>query len=280
MPFKNDVVKIQPGHDRDKHGHLAFHNPPKFLFLWSGLLQSILSQALTFLFSGKYHNHRCAIYKGEGGVNVPGTGELVLGYGYIYWNYSKGLEAKRAVAVDLINHIVLNWNPDEPVDSMLSLAAEYLQTYAKPYQKVEKDTIVSELKAAIEATHSGNPFGGNALSRFFDWNPFENPKRFIDRDYQRYCLKRFNNMTDAEIDQKYADEDLGESLYKSINKALRERHSGEWRSICCCQPRRNGTDLKFWVNTGQRTNLDGWKTREELEAFIASGEKIKDLPRE
>lgn len=45
-------------------------------------------------------------------------------------------------------------------------------------------------------------------------------------------------------------------------------------SPLCCSPSRTKEGLRFWVNTGTFSQIDGWKTQEELEAWLASGTRL------
>ena len=153
------------------------------------------------------------------------------------------------------------------MESMLETAVKFAKT-----QKHEMT--IEQLREALENSSNGGVFGGNALSDFFRWNPFS--KAPIDRAYERYCLVTFQGWTEDDVTQKHADEDLGESLLER----LREHCGPQGFHPLCCSPRRDKEDgLGFWVNTGRQTQIDGWKTQEELEAFLAKKEQIKDRAR-
>lgn len=268
MTFTNEAKRIDLSAEkyewRKGPGAYEFDKAPRLLFSWSGLFQRVISQAGTYLLTGKFHDRECAIYKCEGGCNIPGVDELVLCDHSCYFDFShRGKEDQLRKLASLISEIVLAWNPEDPTDSMLAAAAKQIG--------VE----VPVLEDAIAKSHNGGVFGGNALSSFFRWNPFDEAP--IDRTYERFCLVKFCGKTDAEVDQKYADQDLGKSLRERINAAILERHGRDfYTTAMCCSPNRNGKELKFWVNTGRQTQIDGWKTQAELERFIRSGEKIRD----
>jgi hypothetical protein len=263
----------------------GFRETPNLLFIWSGLLQKVVSQSGTFLMQGRFHQRQAAIYKTEGGCVIDGVGELVLSESSCYFDHGSHDTGKLA---NLITEIVLAWNPNEPVDSMLEAAGKYLSENCptqwtrveyvdgKREKKIHRrpkwsaQQFTGELKNAIENNPSdrsgSNPFGGNALSSFF---PFS--KAPIDRKYERYCLVRFNEMTDAEVDQKYADQDQGELYLKQINDVI--RNVGRegfpcYSSALCCRPDRRSGSLQFWINTGGSSVIDGWKTADEIESFI------------
>lgn len=108
---------------------------------------------------------------------------------------------------------------------------------------------------------------GDALSSFFDHNPFSKWKH--DRDYLRYCYK-LEGMTDKQVDQKFADEDLGDELMKKINEKLASIHGNRYfKRVMCCSPRRNRDDLKFWVNDGG--DFVGAFTEKQLRDVIETG---------
>lgn len=267
------VNEAQPtdGKSCYRHNGYKFTKPSRYLFIWSRLFQSVISQAATFMLTGKFHDQHCSIYKCEGGCHTT-VGDLVLGTESLYFDgfYSEDCKLKREDAEQkirgLVEHVVLNWDPMNPIENMLYLAAKYIGTKPKL------------LRAAINKSSNGGVFGGNALSDFFDWNPFSDPK--IDREYQRWCMKKFEGKSDKDIDTMYADIDLGKSLRERVNAAIKQRNPGEYNNAMCCRPQRNDKgELHFWVNTGTSTQIDGWKTREDLEKFISSGEKLKQIGR-
>jgi len=259
----------EQGSYRNAYG---FDKPSGYLFLWSRLLQSTISQAGTFLLGKKFHSRHCAIYKAEGGCAIDGFGELVLGKRGCYFDcYSSAKSEKQAQQIsDLITHIVLNWDPMDPIESMLKCAADYI--------KVDKDS----LRKAIEQSDNGGVFGGDALANFFDWNPFSQAP--INEDYERYCLIKFNGQSKEDVDQLQNDRKLGRKLLKKINDkifkyraAINKPNSSIYTFALCCSPRRseNG-NLLFWINTGRSTNIDGWKTKEQIEEFLNSDGEIVD----
>lgn len=292
MKFVNDAVAIEKGKSisGNRPGEYGYKKPSKYLFQWSGLLQRVVSQAGSFLMTGKFHSSHCAIYKCEGGCVIKGAGELVLGPSGCYIDSvrsgpaSKAIQDKEAILADLITHLVLGWDPNNPITSMLDLACEYLHKntpvsfkvldYSKPKHEAvfhreiwDIDTLKANLKNAIESSTNGGVFGGNSLSYFFDWNPFGKPP--IDRPYQRWCLVNFSGMTEKEVDQKFADEDLGEVLLEKMQTVIRELNKGRYGLLpMCCSPSRGRDGLRFWVNTGAFTQIDGWKTQKELEDYI------------
>ncbi len=250
--FANDA-KSQEKRHKNSYG---FDSTPILLFQWSRLFQGVVSQAGTYLLTKTFHTQQSGIYKCEGGCHIDKVGDLVLYKDSCYFDYDhKHNESKQEQLADLITHIVLNWNPNGPIDSMLKSAADYI--------KVE----VKELREAIEKMPGGNVFSGNSLSSFFDWNPFSEPP--YNPEYRRWCMVNHGNMTEKEVDQMFADEDLGKKFKQQMNEMLKKVYGGAYfSSVMCCSPKRDDTGLKFWINTGTSTQIDGWKTKEEIEEFI------------
>ena len=267
--LKNSAKQIKaadvPYAGRNAYG---YDQPSPYLFCWSRLFQIVISQAGTYLLTGKFHDHNYAIYKAEGGCNIPGFGELVLGDSGCYFDDKRApeFEEKAKQVAALITYIVLYWNPVDPVDSMLALAAEYIKVP------------MHDLKKAVEVSGRGGagPFGGNCLSSFFRWNPFSEAP--IDREYQKFCLINFDGKTEAEVDQKFADEDKGETLLARINEKIKSNpENPRFVDAMCCSPRRNEDgDFWFWINTGRRTVIDGPKTEQEIEEFLAGDGALND----
>lgn len=259
--FENTAVPVDPrthcpwvSEDRDVGHYYGFDRVPRLLFPWSRAFQTIISQAGTKLLTGKFHDHDAGIYKSEGGCKIVGVNDLVLYKDYCRWDYGSDLADKNtALMAQLITAVVLGFDPMDPVDTLLKSASDFLY-------KNGVETTTDEIKKAGFEGGAGGVFGGDSLSSFFDHNPFA--KWEHDRDYLRYCYVK-DGMTNEEVDQKFADEDLGNALLKSLNKKFRPDHH-----FLCCSPRRNGDDLKFWLNTG---SFCGWYDQDDIEGFISSG---------
>jgi len=260
MNFKNSANAIEPKDWNGKPTDLlyGYDKPSPYLWLWSRLLQSTISQAGTYLLTKKFHNRHCAIYKCEGGCVIDGKGELVLGKNSCYWNHRYSEKDNKDIAklCSLITTIVLEWNPNDPIESMLNSAAKAC------------DCDVNELVKAIKDSSNGGVFGGDAICDFFNHNPFCTFK--VDEKYERFCLVNFNNMTDKEVDQKFADRKLGEVLLEKLIKKCRECNPNSYLIPMCCSPSRNAKGIHFWINTGRSTQIDGWKTEKEINEFLKS----------
>jgi hypothetical protein len=263
--FVNDAKPRTP----EYAGYFGYDKPSPYLFVHSRLLQGVISQAGTYLLTGKFHDKQCAIYKSEGGCRIEGVGDLVPHGRGCYFDYAVGREETRQEQLTklaaLITHLVLNWNPNDPHNSLVQEAAKFTGA-----------PIMDLVTAVSKTSPNGNPFSGNALASFFDWNPFS--KKPIDRDYLRFCLVTFHDWTQEQVDQKFADEDLGESLLDRINAKMKQLANERYFSpALCCSPRRTKDGLGFWVNTGRRTQVDGWHTQAELEDFINNATAIVDI---
>jgi len=269
MTFKNDAEYHKSDReDHDRYANYRHTRPSKYLFVWSRLFQTAVSQALTWKFTSKFHDREPGIYKFEGGCNIADVGELVLHSSGVSWDSFWGgreknltLKDSLAVAAEAIAQMTVFFDPEDPINSLIDTAANAVGCSAE------------ELKEAVGKTRGGAVFSGNALCDFFDWNPFTTPP--VDRPYLRYVLKRFGDQSDKEIDQRFADEDLGDSLLERMKARAKELSGSHYGpSPLCCSPSRTRGVLRFWVNTGTFSQIDGWKTQEELEAWMASGTKL------
>jgi len=276
MPFKNCSRPLKAGEKSciRSDGRYTYDHPSPYLYVWNNLFQALVSQAATMLLTGKYHDKQCGIYKCEGGCNVPGVNGLVLNSDCCYWDWDRNGDKKltkqlREVA-DMISHIVLGWNPNDPINSMLSLAVEFVNENSKI------PTTVTALDQALRGACNSGPFGGNALSAFFNHNPFS--KFPTDRKYLRFCLTKFNepNLTDAQVDQHFADADLSDALLKEIEEA--EQQAFSYIRTLSCSPRRSTDELRFWLNG----IIYGWFTEAQVRVYIklvrggSTKEELKD----
>jgi len=271
MKFTNESGVIDPS-ERGKvsyrtGNYYSFNRPSKYLFVWSRLFQSVISQAGTYLLTGKFHKDQAAIYKSEGGCNIPGVGELVLSRSSCYFDsYRRDdkINTQMEKMAKLISYIILLWDPNKPGDSMIDLASEFIGVKSV------------SLRLALEgASSSANPFGGNALADFFNWNPFSDTP--IDREYEKWCRVTFGGETSQHVDQSYYDIDLGREYRTKINQHIRKADSHCWTNAMSCSPRRSKEGkLSFWINTGRQTQIDGWKTEKEIQDFLKSDGKIID----
>jgi len=261
MNFKNDALPAPK--NKDRSGSYGFTAAPTLLFFVSHFFQAVISQAGTFLLTGRFHDKQCSIYKAEGGCNIPGVGDLVLGAENCRFDaaHSPKRHALDEKMADLITAVVLAWDPNLPTDSMLQAAAKYIKA---PLVDLEKAINID-----------GGPFAGDALSTFFSWNPFSEAPD--NREYRKYLATKFGGQSKSEVDQRFADEDMGKDLLKRLREAVRKAdpHSLSNHIFCCSPKRFQDGSLHFWVNTGRSTQIDGWKIQKDLEAFIKSGKNLE-----
>jgi hypothetical protein len=173
--FKNEakpMPKARSGKDL-RDNEYRFDKVPELLFHVSRAFQATVSQALSYQFSGQFHTKDCGIYKAEGGCWVADGGELVLGESSCYWDGGSRTGVKLTEAADLITRLVLDWDPMDPMESLIHTAALWLGISDEKFRK------------GTEAARCGGVFSGNPLASFFDWNPFSDPP--INAEYHQYC---------------------------------------------------------------------------------------------
>ena len=279
MNFKNDTKELTKPPIWQKEwypGEYKYDKPSKYLFVWSRLLQRIVSQAGSKMIGQGFHTHECAIYKSEGGCYINGLGELVLGRSSCSFDSCGGgkeTEKNLEKMAGLIHHIIINWDPNDPIDSMLNLASGYASLNGDP----KNVFTVSDLREAVEKSSCGHVFGGDALTNFFNWNPFSDAP--IDREYEKWCRVTFNKETPEEVDQNYVDIEVGNKYKDLINEKIRKAGSQQYNSAMCCRPRRGKDGLGFWINTGRSTVIDGWKTETQIKSFLAGDGLLHDKAR-
>ena len=156
FPFLNTAKPIERRHE----GHWSWYGydrPSVYLFPWSRLFQIVLSQAGSYLLTKKFHVEMSGIYRAEGGVNLPGVGELVLHADLCHFDeVSSGLEVRDPSyrIAGLITNVVLAWDPNDPIESLLLHAA------------VNTNCEVKKLREAVLAAPR---IGGDPLRGFFDY---------------------------------------------------------------------------------------------------------------
>jgi hypothetical protein len=195
--------------------------------------------------------------------------ELVLREHCCNFDYGREKDNGLDTLTKLITKIVLEWNPMDPVASMLKSATDYIAVNGHP--------TVDEFDEAISQSRPGGPFCGDALSSFFNWNPFSEAP--IQEDYEKWCYVNVWKKPEAEIDQIQSDRRLGKELLKKINDKIREANKGSYSWAMCCSPSRSKNGLSFWINTGGSTNIDGWKTEADIDKFLKSDGKIVETKR-
>lgn len=256
--FTNCAIPFDPTQDGfGRPSDYSFKNISPHMFLWSRLLQRVISQAGTFMLTGKFHEQECGIYKCEGGCRIEGIGDLVLTKRGCYFDYSRSDGDKEHLKkmADLISHIVLHWDPENPIDSMIEAACEQSGASKK------------QLKKAIDSSSCGGVFGSDALNDLFDHNPFG--KFPHDRSYREFCLIYFHGKTKAEVRQIFVDEDRGEAYMKTMNDLRRAASCDRYYSpFMCCSPSRKDKHIQFWINDGR--DHFGWYTPFQLDQLITA----------
>jgi hypothetical protein len=275
--FINESKRTDPTNERwQTPGDYSFDRPSKYLFQCSGYLQRLISQAGTFLLGGAYHAKESGIYKSEGGCKIHGIGDLVLGKRQLYFEYSCVKDCNAKLMADLVSEIVLAFNPNDPIMSMNFAAVKFIN------EQSNVKTSVKDIEAAIKNSSNGGVFGGNALADFFDWNPFSKPPR--DENYEFWYRVNILHESQNDVEQAISDRKLGyELLDKMIEKNRQFKKKNNDNSYgpqpMCCSPQRDGKKLQFWINTGRSTNIDGWKTLEQINEFLKGNGKIVDQRR-
>ena len=265
--FKNESRPRDPQSHRD----YGFDHAPALMVYWGKLLQMVISQAGSKLLGGSFHDSECGIYKSEGGCYIHNAGELCLLDSICYFDRwrgdrtntgTKGPEEGERKMAALITNIVLNWDPEDPVDSMIAAGAKHIECDTK------------EFVSALQKSTAGGVFGGNPLSSFFDQNPFHFTKPENGDEYRRFCMVKISGKAEKDVDRVFSDERLAEDLHV----ALLEYAKKQGYSIHACEPRRtNEGVLRFFINTGHGTNIDYWRTEEELRGFIKNNTKIEKV---
>ena len=98
-----------------------------------------------------------------------------------------------------------------------------------------------------------------------------------NREYEQFCSVQFDGKTEKEVDTMFADRDLGKELHKKLREKVASNKTNGYASVLCCSPRRDAkNDLKFWINTGRSTNIDGWKSEEDINNFLNGDGKVVD----
>lgn len=245
-----------------RSGEYGYDKPSQYLYMFGGLLQRIVAQCGTKMLSGKWMKEptNFAIYKCEGGCRIEGHGELVLLDSCCYFDYGgRGGESGEKVEklAGLITDIVLNFDPVNP-QSLIDTAAKHVGVTSK------------ELGTELEKM-SSNMFGGNALSSFFDHNPFAESPLFKMPEYEKFVRINVYGEKESDVEFSMNTKLKGRELLKQMCDAIREKNdSGSYISMpMCCSPRiGDNKKVGYWINTGRSTCIDGWKSEKEIQAFI------------
>ena len=239
-------------------GEYGFADLSPYFYMFSGLFQRVIAQCGTKLLTGHWMKtpQNYAIYKCEGGCRIEGVGDLVLGSRSCYFDYDYWHKDSLKKISGLITEIVLNFDPNNPVESIIDAAAGHI--------KADPD----ELKREIEKC-SSDPFSGNALSSFFDHNPFSESLLFKIQDYERDVRIEVFGENPEEVDKDLAARNSGKELLCLMRGAIISRTNSYVSIPLCCSPRiQEDGEVYFWINTGRSTCIDGWKTEDEILEFV------------
>jgi hypothetical protein len=242
-----------------RHNEYRYDKPSPYLYMFGGLLQRVVAQCGTKMLSGKWMEQptNYAIFKCEGGCRIEGHGDLVLVNSCCYFDYGyRDTEEKENKLAGLITDIVLNFDPINP-QSIIDTAAKHI------------DVTSEELEKELAKMRSGI-FGGNALSDFFNHNPFAESPKFKMQDYEKYVRVHIYKEKEADVQFDLDARNNGRDLLKRMQDAIIEK-KGDDNYISmpmCCSPSIDGKKISYWINTGRSTCIDGWKTEKEIQAFI------------
>ena len=70
--------------------------------------------------------------------------------------------------------------------------------------------------------------------------------------------------------------DRMQKMQKRLNGIKYDEYKYHLSPMYCKGQKKDDGSINFWINTGRRTQIDGWKTQEEIEAFIRSDELLVD----
>ena len=264
MKYKNTaVVKTEDWSGRPlRNEQYGYSNRSEFLYMWGGLIQQGVAQCGTKLLTGNWLKRArdYAIFKSEGGCRIEGRGDLVLDVCSCYFDYGGGKEDEEAKLAAMITAVVLAFDPMDPIDSIINAFAKAIG--------VEYDEVY---QALVDSNGGTSAFSGNALSSFFDHNPFATSPLF---KIQKYVIwARVNIMKEdlKEVKLEISYDNLGKKLLEDMQIAMRAANESDryLSTPMCCSPRqsKDGT-WKFWINTGTTTCIDGWQSEKNIKAFI------------
>ena len=265
--FVNTAKRIEKSNDKyvRKSEYLIDHMA-EYLIFYGRYFQALVSQTGTYLLTGKFHDQEVGIYKCEGGCKIAGRGALVLGTHACYYDhgYKESPEEEKLSA--LITDLVLAFDPENPFDSLKNKAIEHVKCNPE------------ELETALSKS-GGHIFSGDALSDFFNRNPFDTSRR-VTEEYERWARINVYKQPEAEVDLVLEYDKKSHKFLKELQDKIIKCNPGTYTVPMCCSPRKIGDgSYSFWINTGRDTNIDGWKTEEQIEKFLKSDGKIFDTAR-
>jgi hypothetical protein len=123
-------------------GAYGYDIPSVHLFPWNRVLQLVLSQAGTHLLTKQFHYDPPGIHKSEGGINLPGLGDLVLYAdscefeGRYHGRPDETPKHPLYRLAGLITNVVLAWDPNDPIESLIMQAAININCETKKLREV------------------------------------------------------------------------------------------------------------------------------------------------
>lgn len=272
MTFTNPAQRKE----RTSNGY-QFDMVPNLLKYWNREFQSLVAITLSKFYAKGGHlpswkDTNVTIYKFEGGCRVIGGGELVLsGSTSYYTNRNDAVKEN-----ELITLMVLGWDPMNPIDSLVRVCGDFLNKELSVPSSKEVDTyqhLHEDFKDVMEKANS--VFSGDPLRNFFERTSGTNE---LYEQYRDHCLIKYEGWSQEKLDQSKADKRIGEELLMLMNRVCNKHNNGGYGlSPLCCSPRRSKDgSLNFWINTGRSTQIDGWKTEQEIRDWIKSDEPLVD----
>ncbi len=272
--FANPSKRVDTKVINNKYG---LNGIPKLLRVWNREFQALVTITMS-----KFHNQGknlpswdrqvIGIYKYEGGCAIFGVGSLVLGNYSAYYENRKDNRKEN----ELISKMVVEWDPMNPVESLVRSCGEFLIAETGVTDEMKKVDVYQhlheDLRAALEQQ---GVFSPDPLRDFFNISlgSDEELKRYTD-----HCLIKYEGWTQERVDQKNRDKALGNELLDLMVKKARELSCDTYcLAPLCCSPRRfdNG-ELRFWINTGRKTQIDGWKTEAQIRDWLSKNEPLVD----
>lgn len=263
-----------PEYEHPLHGRYDYDSRTltEYLITWSGLFQSVVSQAGTHLLTGAFHDGECGIYVSEGGAKIHGVGELTIHERYCSFGGHRHDDDDRNKRVDklakLISELVMRFDPMHPVDSLVETAANTL-AHAKEGDLELGKKLKLELRAALEKSGAAGPFSGDPLWRFFAHIKSDHPddrdaQRERLRPYRRYCMTVIGGKAEKDVDRLFAGEDTARKLEADLKEVL-DRYS----LVSISSPRYQQDPTQpptFWVNSSVGY---GHLTEKQIRTLIA-----------
>jgi hypothetical protein len=272
MEFTNPSKRVDS--EINKYG---LNGIPKLLRAWNREFQALVTITLSKLHNQGKHlpswkEQTVGIFKYEGGCAIMGVGSLVLGNRSAY--YENGKDSTKAN--ELISKMVVEWDPMNPVETLVRSCGDFLVNEMGVTGESKKVDVYRHLHEDLrDARSQGGPFSADPLRTFFEYT-LGDPETLSS--YIDHCLIKYEGWTQERVDQKNGDKKLGEELLALMNRKCQIDNGGGYGlSPLCCSPRRfdDGT-LNFWINTGRSTQIDGWKTEEQIRDWVKNGGPLVD----